>query len=505
MLSIQTNVNSMQAQENLRLTNVFQGRTIQRLTSGYRINESGDDAAGLAIANKYRSDVTELQQGVRNANDGLSTLQIIDGGLSNISKMLDRLKTLATQSASVTFTGNRATLNQEYQSLLGEIDRQAANIGLSTGAGANGNNTKIQVYVGGGGTLMDNSKVTIDLSGASDRVNQVALGLAGTQINGTTPAALSNSRNLLANPTGHLANNATQQVTVRTSTGSVTATITGSVLGISSQDMLTQLNSQIASTGVSASINQSTGLVEFTSSNVAFTVSVADSSITNTGLTSGGAGGTAEVQSMYKFAGDGAMAVIADGGDGQTLTLKIGTQTVTATIAEGTTGDAAGVASAVSQLNAVLNAHGVYAVATADGLDFNLYSTESFEVASEAVTTGWGAAAGWASTAATAPSSATTSPEIAAQNAIIAIQNAVTKLGTVQGKVGTGQNQLAYAIQLAQSQITSFSAAESRIRDADVAQEAANLTKAQVLQQASLAALAQANSAPQAVLSLLRG
>jgi flagellin len=75
----------------------------------------------------------------------------------------------------------------------------------------------------------------------------------------------------------------------------------------------------------------------------------------------------------------------------------------------------------------------------------------------------------------------------------------------VQGKVGTGQNQLQYAIQLAQSQITSFSAAESRIRDADVAQEAANLTKGQVLQQASIAALAQANSAPQAVLSLLRG
>jgi flagellin len=78
-------------------------------------------------------------------------------------------------------------------------------------------------------------------------------------------------------------------------------------------------------------------------------------------------------------------------------------------------------------------------------------------------------------------------------------------LGTVQGKVGTGQNKLTYAIQLAQSQIGGFSAAESRIRDADVAAEAANLTKAQVLQQASLAAMAQANSAPQSVLALLRG
>ena len=73
-------------------------------------------------------------QGVRNANDGLSTLQIIDGGLNNISKMLDRLKTLATQSASSgTFTGNRSTLDAEYQSLLGEVNRQAANVGLGSG------------------------------------------------------------------------------------------------------------------------------------------------------------------------------------------------------------------------------------------------------------------------------------------------------------------------------------------------------------------------------------
>jgi flagellin len=90
-------------------------------------------------------------------------------------------------------------------------------------------------------------------------------------------------------------------------------------------------------------------------------------------------------------------------------------------------------------------------------------------------------------------------------SAITALGNAVTNLGSVQGKIGAGQNKLQYAINLAQSQISGFSAAESRIRDTDVASEAANLTKAQVLVQASMAAMAQANSAPQAVLSLLRG
>src|SRR6478736_3003391 len=105
-MSIQTNVNALTAQENLRANNEFQSRTIQRLTSGYRINSSGDDAAGLAVANMFHSDTAELMQGVRNANDGISQLQISDGGANNISKILDRMKTLATQAASTGFTGN---------------------------------------------------------------------------------------------------------------------------------------------------------------------------------------------------------------------------------------------------------------------------------------------------------------------------------------------------------------------------------------------------------------
>jgi len=91
-----------------------------------------------------------------------------------------------------------------------------------------------------------------------------------------------------------------------------------------------------------------------------------------------------------------------------------------------------------------------------------------------------------------------------AQQAVVALGAAVTKLGDAQAAIGQGQNQLNYAIGLAQSQIANFSAAESQIRDTDVAAEAANLTKASVLQQASIAAMAQANSAPQAVLALLR-
>src|SRR6185312_3110814 len=101
--------------------------------SGYRINSSSDDAAGLAVANSFRSSETELTQGVQNANNGISTLQIGDGGMNNISQMLDRLRTLSTQSASGTFTGDRGILNNEFQSVLGQIDQQAQAIGFNQG------------------------------------------------------------------------------------------------------------------------------------------------------------------------------------------------------------------------------------------------------------------------------------------------------------------------------------------------------------------------------------
>src|SRR5580698_5146294 len=134
-LSFQTNITSLEAQNSLQINTNSLDNAIQQLTSGYRINKSGDDAAGLAVANGLRSNITELQQGVGNANDGSAILQTIDGGLNNISNILDQLQQLATQSASGTFSGSRATLDEEFQTLLGEINRQAANIGLASGGG----------------------------------------------------------------------------------------------------------------------------------------------------------------------------------------------------------------------------------------------------------------------------------------------------------------------------------------------------------------------------------
>ncbi len=130
--SVVNNVAAANAQANLVQTNIGLQTALTRLSSGLRINSSGDDAAGLAVANSYRSTVAVLNQGIRNANDGLSTLQIKDGALNNISNLLDRLSTLATQSASSASNVDRTKLNAEFKSVLSEIDREATVAGLTT-------------------------------------------------------------------------------------------------------------------------------------------------------------------------------------------------------------------------------------------------------------------------------------------------------------------------------------------------------------------------------------
>lgn len=150
--SVVTNVAANNAQANLYATNVGLKTALNRVSSGFRINFSGDDAAGLAVANAYRSTVNVLAQGVRNANDGLSDLQIKDSALDNVSKQLDRLSTLATQAASgQTSAGSRTTLNQEFEDVLSEINRESAvaNVGTSQGFSVFVSNNGTNGVVGG--------------------------------------------------------------------------------------------------------------------------------------------------------------------------------------------------------------------------------------------------------------------------------------------------------------------------------------------------------------------
>ncbi|MEN6534012.1 MAG: flagellin [Bryobacteraceae bacterium] len=500
-ISLQTNVNSLVAQENLRVNNEFQSQTIERLTSGYKINSSGDDAAGLAVANKYRSDVAELEQGVSNANDAVNVLETMDGGLNNISNLLDRLKTLATQSASGTFSGDRDTLNNEFQTLLAEIDRQAANIGLVAGGD---NNKALGVYIGGGSDQA-NAQVTVDLGGSDNQVDSAGLGLSGTTVAAGGTALTGNSVRLDNTAVAFLASSSTQAFTFQINSGSgsstVTVTLQGDADGLTQTDVLDQLNTALGEYGITASTVSSgsdEGELQFSGS-TAFTVSVG--AVTGTGSAAATATSTALNTANY-HCDTGAITAVTDDTAAETVTFTNALGSATVTFDE-TTG--ASVDTAIAAINAQTASLGIYAVKDSAGTGISIQSTDTFTVnKTQQATAGDILSDGLGAKTVTDPS-ATTGNTANALAALAKISAAVTVLGQVQGRVGTGENQLGYAIELAQSQISSFSAAESTIRDADVAAEAANLTQAQILQQATIAAMAQANSANESVLSLLQG
>jgi flagellin len=182
-------------------------------------------------------------------------------------------------------------------------------------------------------------------------------------------------------------------------------------------------------------------------------------------------------------------------GANETLTFQSGQGTASVALTSGDTVD-----TAVAKINAKTAALGIYAVKNTSGNGISIQSTGNFSASTTAANGTFTATGGQTTTPPTTTGGATGN----AVAALTAINSAITQLGQVQARIGAGENHLSYAITLANSQITNFSAAESGIRDADVATAAANLTKAQVLQQASVAALAQANSAPQALLKLLQ-
>ncbi len=529
--SIQTNVASLEAQNFININNNFLNNTIEQLSSGYRINQSGDDAAGLATANQYAGTVATLTQGVLNANNSLSTLQIADGGISNISTILNRLQTLATESASSTFAGNRATVNQEYQGLLTEINRQAASIGLNTGGA---NNADLVTYIGGGDNEAD-SQVSVDLSGANNAVDTTALGIADTSVAGGGTELTGNNVNLNNTAVTFLSGSATAGQTfafnIATSTGDTTvnAVVNGSTDGITGADVVDQLNTQLAQYGINASIAND-GTLEF-GGNTAFTLSNASTLGDGTDAASVAATTTSTATNTSNYTVDSATSDNAAGAPGGAFVGftagGAGSETIAIQNASGTTnvtlsgaandgnGNATTLQQAIQTLNSALAGTGISAVQDVSGTGISFQSASSFNISLTANAGDTGAGnlfTGAANTTAdsalgaitvTAPS-ASASDTGNAINALAALTQAISDLGLTQGVVGAGENTLNYAINLANSQITNFSAAESGIKDANIAQEAANLTKAQVLQQSSLAALAQANQSPQALLTLLK-
>jgi flagellin len=509
-VSLINNLGSLASQTRLNATGNKLNATIQRLSSGLRINSSGDDAAGLAIANKYRSDISILSQGIRNANDGLSTLQIIDGGLNTISGLLDRAATLSTQSASGTFSGDRDILQDEFTKVLDEITRQAENIGLVSGGTYN---NELSVIIGGGtdtyAATGSNAGVTIDLSGSTNRVDSTSLGLSNLNIGvGTGNVTGDNALTTLT---------AAETLTFQyvDSGGALASTTVTLAAGASAAQVVDAINANatLSEYGIEASLDSSNKLV--LSSAKLFTVSssLADTA-GQTGI--GGSGASANDIAISSAVNYVSKAVTAGANAATTQTLsftgeEIGYENssydVTFTAAASAANGATAAANAVNN-DLTLRSKGVYAIVDkADSSNIRFVSLKDFNLA---ISSSTGAVAAntnidslQSPTAATAGT--LTGGVSGAKEALDALATAIANLGTVQGVVGSGQNRLQQAVDLATSQITNFQSAESRIRDADVTAEASSLARLSVLQQAGVAALAQANQSSQAVLSLLRG
>ncbi len=497
-ITFQTNYASLIAANNLNVISANQTKTIQQLTSGFRINSSADDAAGLAVSNSYNSSIAELTQGVLNGNQGVSQLQIVDGGLSNITTILNRLKTLAAESASATFAGDRNNINTEFQSLLTEVTQQASNIGLDNGGKLNILN---QVYIGGGSTTA-NSQIAVDLSGASNQVDAFGLGISttsvvggGTELTGGTP----NTLRLDTPGVLYVAGGAQTfnfQTIVNNAAISVAATVTGTTAGLTADQVVGQLNGTLKAYGITAQVG-SDGQINFGGA-TAFQVVTAGASGGGTAIAT--TASSAINKGNYNLSA--AVYVPPAASTAETLSFQNGVDYQTVTIAV-----AATLADAITAVNAALNTGGkslgIFATKNAAGTGISFQSASSFTVSTDKAAQVFGALAITGSQTVTAPG-VTANITSNALSAITSINDALAKLGQIQSRIGAGENKLAYAITLANSQIVNYSAALSGIRDTDVAAAAAALTKGQVLQQASVAALAQANSAPQSLLKLFQ-
>lgn len=512
--SLVNNIGSNSAQTKLSNTNTKLTSTLQRLSSGLRINKSGDDAAGLAIANAFRSDISVLSQGVRNANDGLSTLQIIDGGLNTISTLLDRAASLASQSASGTFTGNRDTLQAELGKVFSEIDRQAQNIGLGGVAGTDEGrfNRAINVFIGGGASASAaGNSVAVNLS--NSRVDRTGLDLNNLNI-GQGTGNVTGAQDI----TGGLT--ADEVLTFQTvgSSGQIGTFTVSLSAGATASNVLDTINNDanVQAANIQATLDTNGKLVLSSANFFAVSSDTADGA----GQTGIGGSGAAIGDVAITGAANKVTKTVSGGAASGTQTLsftgeEIGYANTSQNVSFSNAVAGAG-AALIAQADAIaaavnddtsLRSAGVFAVRTeADGSEVAFVSLKNFNLA---ISSSVGAVNATNNLDAlqtpTAATGATlTGGEQGAQDALSAIKAAVATLGEVQGKVGAGQNNLEQAIDLATAQITNYQAAESAIRDADVAAEASNLARLNTLQQAGVAALAQANQSSQALLSLLR-
>ena len=504
---INTNIASLNAQRNLNASQSSLATSLERLSSGLRINSAKDDAAGLAISERFTTQIRGLNQAIRNANDGISLSQTAEGALGELTNNLQRIRELAVQSANATNSdSDRAALNQEVTQRLAEIDRIASQTSFNGRKVLDGTfgNAAFQVGANVGETI------SLDLSTS---VRQDSIGAAASVTSTGVGAGLEASQALGAfTPAFEVSTATSGTFTLTADDGNGNVLSVSTTVANGADFTATELSASFVTAGFSAN---GTGTVNgfsldlgnestITAAINAGTLNIVradgtnfDTSVVNdiAGDDLDGAGGNAVAANAVGFATvvSNAAAVTTTNG-GETLAagdLSIQVGTSNAVSITGTFTSAQQIADAINS-----NVTGVNAVVNEAG-EINLTSSQALTI--EGNNTLGLASAGVTGSLATI----TVNTAAEANSTIQRIDSALTSVSELRSTFGAIQNRFSSTIANLSSNTESLQAARSRILDADFAQETANLTRAQILQQAGTAILAQANALPQNVLSLL--
>ncbi|TQV84848.1 flagellin [Aliikangiella coralliicola] len=498
---LSTNVSSLNAQRNLINVNGSLAQTFKRLSSGLRINSAKDDAAGLQISNGLTSQINGLSVASRNANDGISLAQVAEGAMQETTNILQRIRDLAIQSANGSNgPSERAALNAEVQQLIQEVDRIANTTRFGSRNILTGTLTGAQFQVGA--QAFETINISINSARADDLgINDLDFaGFASNRVaaTSTTPAS------------AMVADNLTFTVNSATSTVAVSA-------GDSAQQIADKINSEVPNVTADAKTTARLAFAGTLDGDESFSVSInGNTSIVVTGateddlLTSLGSG----IQQL------GALSNLEVNVDLTNNYVEITDQTgadVTVQLTAYTGGDAdedltvdfVDTGGTPGGTPVVLDAVSEGTVVTGD-IAFTTSDTNSTFSLIGSTATGAGGVIGVASvagnvTSGTRVSALDISTNTGAQAAIAVVDASIKQIDSNRADLGAVQNRLSSTISNLQSIIENVAAARSRIRDTDYATETSELSKNQVLQQAGLSVLAQANASSQSVLSLLQG
>ncbi|MFN4292452.1 MAG: flagellin [Permianibacter sp.] len=489
---IQTNASSINAQRNLLGTNNALATTFQRLSSGFRINSAKDDAAGLQISNRLSSQIGGLSVAVRNTNDGISLAQTAEGALQESTNILLRMRDLAVQSANGSNGGSeRAALQQEVNQLKQELTRIAETTTFGSRKILDGTFGSEAFQVGA------NAFETINVTLGNYKANNMgsytydlwnAAGAAAlTSLGGVASAATAGANGVTGTLT--VAGIATEAIAVAGSASSVAASI----------------NAQSGSTGVEADARTVVGMTF--SGDDTFTFSLAAQGGTAVTIQATVAGGdlTSMADAINAEAGTTGLTAKVSGAEiiltseaGDDIVIEgmvtVGTETMDLQVYDYTGENALSASTATLTSGASDSARAIGVVALSSAKSF---TTDASAATIDGTTT---------TNSATLDdvTSVDISTAIGAQQALNILDDAISFVDSSRAALGAVQNRLQSTIANLGSAIENLSASRSRIRDTDFAAETANLTKNQVLQQAGLAVLAQANAGPQSVLSLLQ-